>query len=167
MAKSNRELLITLGADTTKFQQRIKRAKDLTKELDSNFKLLSSSSKNFESSLDGLAQKCKYLEERIQVANTATDEYNRRLKEQQEMLNNAKSKFDMIQNELKEMEECQKRSTDAAEWQQWQTEIDKSKQELEQVTNEMRTFQNAIISTNTAFNKNQTELQKMNSNTFL
>lgn len=163
MAKSNRELLITLGADTTKFQQRIKRAKDLTKELDSNFKLLSSSSKNFESSLDGLAQKCKYLEERIQVANTATDEYNRRLKEQQEMLNNAKSKFDMIQNELKEMEECQKRSTDAAEWQQWQTEIDKSKQELEQVTNEMRTFQNAIISTNTAFNKNQTELQKMNS----
>ena len=163
MAKSSRELLITLGADTTKFTQRIKRAKDLTKELDSNFKLLSSSSKNFESSLDGLAQKHKYLEERIQVANAATDEYNRRLKEQQEMLTNAKGKFDMIQNELKEMEECQRNSTNAAEWQQWQTEIDKSKQELEQVTTEMRTFQNAIINVNTAFNKNQAELQSMNS----
>ena len=34
MAKSNRQLLITLGADTTTFSQKVKRAKDLTKELD-------------------------------------------------------------------------------------------------------------------------------------
>ena len=65
MAKSNRQLLITLGADTTTFSQKVKRAKDLTKELDSNFKLLSSSSKNFDKSMDGLAKKQEYLKVKI------------------------------------------------------------------------------------------------------
>ena len=83
MAKSNRQLLITLGADTTTFSQKVKRAKDLTKELDSNFKLLSSSSKNFDKSLDGLAKKQDYLNDRIKVSTTLNDVYNDRLKEQQ------------------------------------------------------------------------------------
>ena len=76
MAKSNRQLLITLGADTTTFSQKVKRAKDLTKELDSNFKLLSSSSEGFEKSLDGLGKKQDYLNEKIKVATTLNDVYN-------------------------------------------------------------------------------------------
>lgn len=164
MAKSKRELLITLGADTTTFAQKVKRAKDLTKELDSNFKRLASSNKEFESSLDGLAQKQDYLTERMEVARSASDAYNDKLKEQQEMLNVATQKFDDLQDELKDLEECQKNSTSNEEWQKWQTQIDKTKTEIEATQKEMRTFQNSIISVNTAFNKNQTEINKMNNN---
>ena len=60
MASNSRELLITLGADTTSFEKQIKRARDITKALDSQFNLLASSSKDFEKSLEGLSKKIIY-----------------------------------------------------------------------------------------------------------
>lgn len=163
MAKSNRELLITLGADTTTFSQKIKRAKDLTKELDSNFKMLSSSSKDFDKSVDGLAKKQDYLNDRIRVATTLNDVYNERLKEQQDLLKKSTQSMETLQKELKDLEDAQKRSTSKQEWEDWQKEIDNTKDELKQIQKETKHFQDNVISVNTAISKNQTELQKMNS----
>lgn len=167
MAKSNRQLLITLGADTTTFSQKVKRAKDLTKELDSNFKLLSSSSKNFDKSLDGLAKKQDYLNDRIKVSTTLNDVYNDRLKEQQELLKNSQQAVQKLSKEVdgqvKELEEvrdmCEKGSK---EWKDWQKEIDAVRDELSQNEKECKKYQDRVIALNTAINKNQTEIQKMN-----
>ena len=167
MAKSNRQLLITLGADTTTFSQKVKRAKDLTKELDSNFKLLSSSSKNFDKSLDGLAKKQDYLNDRIKVSTTLNDVYNDRLKEQQELLKNSQQAVQRLSKEVdgqvKELEEvrdmCEKGSK---EWKDWQKEIDAVRDELSQNEKECKKYQDRVIALNTAINKNQTEIQKMN-----
>lgn len=162
MAKSNRQLLITLGADTTTFSQKVKRAKDLTKELDSNFKLLSSSSKDFDKSLDGLAKKQDYLNDKIKVATTLNDVYNERLADQQDRLNKSTQSMKKLEKELEELKDVQQRSLDPKEWKDWQTEIDKVEDELAQVRKETKHFQDAVISVNTAINKNQTEIQKMN-----
>ena len=162
MAKSNRQLLITLGADTTTFSQKVKRAKDLTKELDSNFKLLSSSSKDFDKSLDGLAKKQDYLNDRIKVANTLNDVYNKRLADQQDRLNKSTESMKKLEKELEDLKQVQQRSLDTKEWQDWQKEIDKVEDELKQVTKETKGFQDNVISLHTAINKNQTEIQKMN-----
>ena len=91
MAKS-RELLITLGADTTRFSQKVKRAKDLTKELDAQFGLLSSSSNKFENSLDGLAKKSEYYGTKIKIANELSKAHIARLKETQEELNRSEER---------------------------------------------------------------------------
>lgn len=162
MAKSNRQLLITLGADTTTFSQKVKRAKDLTKELDSNFKLLSSSSKDFDKSLDGLAKKQDYLNDKIKVATTLNDVYNDRLADQQDRLNKSTESMKKLEKELQDLKDVQQRSLDPQEWKDWQTEIDKVEDELAQVRKETKHFQDAVISVNTAINKNQTEIQKMN-----
>ena len=162
MAKSNRQLLITLGADTTTFSQKVKRAKDLTKELDSNFKLLSSSSKDFDKSLDGLAKKQDYLNDKIKVATTLNDVYNDRLADQQDRLNKSTESMKKLEKELQDLKDVQQRSLDPQEWKDWQTEIDKVEDELAQVRKETKHFQDAVISVNTAISKNQTEIQKMN-----
>ena len=162
MAKSNRELLITLGADTTTFSQKVKRAKDLTKELDSNFKLLSSSSKNFEKSIDGLGKKQEYLNDKVKVATTLNDVYIERLKDQQDSLNKSTQAMEKLVNELEELKDVQKDSLDTAEWDAWQKEIDKVEDELAQVRKETKNFQDSVINLNTAIDKNQADIQKMN-----
>ena len=162
MAKSNRQLLITLGADTTTFSQKVKRAKDLTKELDSNFKLLSSSSKDFDKSLDGLAKKQDYLNDKIKVATTLNDVYNERLADQQDRLKKSTESMKKLEKELEDLKDVQKRSLDTAEWDAWQKEIDKVEDELAQVKKETKSFQDSVIGLNTAINKNQTNVQKMN-----
>lgn len=162
MAKSNRELLITLGADTTTFSQKVKRAKDLTKELDSNFKLLSSSSKDFDKSLDGLGKKQDYLNDKIKVANTLHEVYNERLADQQDRLNKSTKAMKELEKELEDLKDIQQHSLDPQEWKDWQKEIEKVEDELSQVKKETKKFQDAVISVNTAINKNQTEIQKMN-----
>lgn len=162
MAKSNRQLLITLGADTTTFSQKIKRAKDLTKELDSNFKLLSSSSEGFEKSLDGLGKKQDYLNDKIKVATTLNDVYNERLADQQDRLNRSTQSMKKLENELEELKHVQQSSLNPQEWEDWQTEINKVEDELAQVRKETKKFQDSVISVNTAINKNQTQIQKMN-----
>lgn len=162
MAKSNRQLLITLGADTTTFSQKVKRAKDLTKELDSNFKLLSSSSRDFDKTLDGLGKKQDYLNDKIKVATTLNDAYNERLADQQDRLNRSTESMKKLEKELKDLKDVQQRSLDPQEWSDWQKEIEKVEDELAQVRKETKNFQDAVISVNTAINKNQTEIQKMN-----
>lgn len=162
MAKSNRQLLITLGADTTTFSQKVKRAKDLTKELDSNFKLLSSSSKDFDKSIDGLAKKQDYLNDKIKVATTLNDVYNDRLADQQDRLNKSMKSMQGLEKELEDLKDVQKRSLDPAEWDAWQKEIDKVEDELKQVKKETKSFQDSVIGLNTAIDKNQTDIQKMN-----
>lgn len=162
MAKSNRQLLITLGADTTTFSQKVKRAKDLTKELDSNFKLLSSSSKDFDKSLNGLAKKQDYLNDRIKLATTLTDVYNERLADQQDRLNKSTESMKKLEKELEELKYVQQKSLDPAEWNAWQKEIDKVEDELAQVKKETKSFQDSVIGLNTMLNKNQTEIQGMN-----
>lgn len=89
---ANRELMITLGLDTSSYSQNVKRAKDLNKELDSSFKLLSSSSEKFEDSIEGLSKKQDYLEEKLKVATGLTQVYSDRLKESQKALHDATQK---------------------------------------------------------------------------
>lgn len=84
MASNNKELLITLGADTTSYTDKIRRAKDITKELESEFELLSGSSKNFESSVQGLAAKEDLLSKKLKVSKEALKAHNQYLRESEQ-----------------------------------------------------------------------------------
>lgn len=78
---ANKELMITLGLDSSTFTQKVKKAKELNKELDKSFQLLSSSSKGFENTIQGLSKKQEYLNKKMQLASEEADIYAERLSE--------------------------------------------------------------------------------------
>lgn len=100
---ANKELMITLGLESTTFAQGIKRAKELNKELDSSFKLLSSSSEKFENTLSGLGKKQEYLAQKMQLANTASELYAKRIKETQEAILDAQAETAMYGTKLEQL----------------------------------------------------------------
>lgn len=157
---NNRELLITLGADTTKFTQKVKRAKDLTKELDSQFKLLSSSSKDFEQSTQGLAQKQQYLGNKLKVASEHAKAHIQRLKESQEELTQATAKHKEYSEELENLQKKYKdlKETDAG-YEAAQKEIEGVQQKLSSATTEVRRHTDRILDSRKSYNLIQAEMQ--------
>ena len=104
---ANKELMITLGLDSTSFTQKIKKAKDLNKDLDKSFKLLSSSSKNFENTIQGLGKKQDYLNQKMKLASTEADLYAERLKECQEALEDSVADTAYYAEQLKKLQRQQ------------------------------------------------------------
>ena len=104
---ANKELMITLGLDSTSFTQKIKKAKDLNKDLDKSFELLSSSSKNFENTIQGLGKKQDYLNQKIKLASAEADIYAERLKECQESLEDSVADTAYYAEQLKRLQRQQ------------------------------------------------------------
>lgn len=104
---ANKELMITLGLDSTSFTQKIKKAKELNKDLDKSFELLSSSSKNFENTIQGLGKKQDYLNQKMKLASTETDLYAERLKECQEALEDSVADTAYYAEQLKKLQRQQ------------------------------------------------------------
>lgn len=104
---ANKELMITLGLDATSFTQKVKKAKDLNKELDKSFELLASSSKNFENSMQGLGKKQDYLNQKIKLASAEADIYAERLQECQEALQDSVADTTHYAEQLKRLERQQ------------------------------------------------------------
>ena len=100
---ANKELMVTLGLDASSYSQNVKRAKDLNKELDSSWKLLTSSSEKFEKSVQGLGKKQDYLSDKIKVANGLSEVYAKRLAESQEALEDAKQKSQQYGSEVERL----------------------------------------------------------------
>lgn len=159
MAKS-RELLITLGADTTRFSQKVKRAKDLTKELDAQFGLLSSSSKNFENSLEGLAKKSDYYGNKIKIANELSKAHIARLKDTQEELNRANKEYERCSKKVEELnEQIQKAKNNKTPYADLEKQLEGANQELTKATKQVRIFTNQMIGTKKGYAEVETEMQ--------
>lgn len=159
MAKS-RELLITLGADTTRFSQKVKRAKDLTRQLDADFKLLSSSSEKFESSLEGLAKKSDYYGNKIKIANELSKAHITKLKETQEELNKANEEYERCSKKVEELNEQIKQAKDnKTPYDNLEKQLEGATQELTKATKQVRVHTNQMISTKKSYAEVETELQ--------
>lgn len=159
MAKS-RELLITLGADTTRFSQKVKRAKDLTKELDAQFGLLSSSSNKFENSLEGLAKKSDYYGTKIKIANELSKAHITRLKETQEELDRANKEYERCSKKVEELNEQIKQAKEnKTSYADLEKQLEGATQELTKATKEVRTYNNRMIDSKKGLAEVQTEMQ--------
>ena len=160
MAKS-RELLITLGADTTRFSQKVKRAKDLTKELDAQFGLLSSSSNKFENSLDGLTKKSDYYGKKIKIANELSKAHIARLKETQEELDRANKEYERCSKKVEDLNEQIKNAKEnKTPYADLEKQLEGATQELTKATKQVRTHTNQMISTKKGYAEVETEMQK-------
>lgn len=160
MAKS-RELLITLGADTTRFSQKVKRAKDLTKELDAQFGLASSSSEKFENSLEGIAKKTEYYGTKIKIANQLSKAHVDRLKETREELDRANKEFERCSKKVEELNNQIKKAKENNEpYANLEKQLEGATQELTKATKEVRTFNNRMIDSKKGYAEVQTEMQK-------
>lgn len=106
---ANKELMITLGLDATTFTQKIKKAKDLNKELDKSFELLSSSSKNFENTIQGLSKKQEYLNQKMELASKEANIYAERLTECQKALEESQKDAEKYAKEVERLSEIQER----------------------------------------------------------
>ena len=160
MAKS-RELLITLGADTTRFSQKVKRAKDLTKELDAQFGLASSSSEKFENSLEGIAKKTEYYGTKIKIANQLSKAHVDRLKETREELDRANKEFERCSKRVEELNDQIKKAKENNEpYANLEKQLEGATQELTKATKEVRTFNNRMIDSKKGYAEVQTEMQK-------
>lgn len=156
---ANRELMITLGLDTSSYSQNVKRAKDLNKELDSSFKLLSSSSEKFEDSIKGLGKKQDYLEEKIKVATGLTQVYSDRLKESEKALSDAtkksikhKSEIDSLNKSLEEGSIDQKT---------YEERLKSATQQFDKAEKAINTHNKRILEAKVGYNQTQIAMQEL------
>lgn len=160
---ANKELLITLGLDSSSYTQNVKRAKDLTKELDSSFKLISSSTENFEKSIEGLTKKKEYLVQRIKIANGQTEVYSQRIKESKEEIKKLTSVTDELSRELAQQKEqfSKLKSTDAG-YKEKKKEIEGLVQQIDKCEKAMSIHNKRILEAKKGFNETQIAIQQMN-----
>lgn len=100
---ANKELMITLGLDSSSYTQNVRKAKDLNKELDSSFNLLKSSSEKFEDTLSGLGKKQDYLANKMKVASQLTEVYAKRITETQTAVDKAKKDSETYAEKLEKL----------------------------------------------------------------
>ena len=106
---ANKELMITLGLDSSTFTQKIKKAKELNKDLDKSFQLLSSSSKNFENTIQGLGKKQEYLNQKMDLASKEADIYAERLTECQTALEKSQEEATKYAEKLTKLKQEQEK----------------------------------------------------------
>lgn len=104
---ANKELMITLGLDSSTFTQKVRKAKDLNKELDKSFELLSSSSKTFENTIQGLGKKQDYLNKKIELASKESNIYAERLVECQTALEKSQEEAKLYADKLVKLQRQQ------------------------------------------------------------
>ena len=159
---ANKELLITLGLDSSSYSQNVRKAKDLNKELDSSFELLSSSSEKFEDSLKGLGKKQDYLSDKIKIANGLTEVYSKKLKEVEAELKNATNNSHIYG---KAMEEIQKKMAGVEKgsdaWKVLNAELTKNKQLFDKANKAVTANSKLMLTLQNEYNKVQTSVQEL------
>ena len=156
---ANRELMITLGLDTSSYSQNVRRAKDLNKELDSSFKLLSSSSEKFEDSIDGLSKKQNYLEEKLKVATGLTQVYSDRLKESQKALHDATQKSAKHKSEIESLNKSLKEGS--IDQQTYKEKLKSATQQFDKAEKAINIHNKRILEAKVGYNQTQIAMQDL------
>ena len=156
---ANRELMITLGLDTSSYSQNVKRAKDLNKELDSSFKLLSSSSEKFEDSIQGLGKKQDYLEEKLKVATGLTQVYSDRLKESQKALHEATQKSAKHKAEIESLNKSYEEGS--IDQETYKEKLKSATQQFDKAEKAIATHNKRILEAKVGYNQTQTAMQEL------
>lgn len=163
---ANKELLVTLGLDSTSYTQNVKKAKDLNKELDSSWKLLSSSSDNFEKSINGLAKKQDYLSEKMKVATGLSEVYAQRIKESQDALKEVSASNEEYAKKVKELTERQKKALEefgksSEQYKAVSKELKAVTQQYDKSSKAIDTHKKRILTAKIGYNETQTSLQSL------
>lgn len=156
---ANRELMITLGLDTSSYSQNVKRAKDLNKELDSSFKLLSSSSEKFEDSIEGLSKKQDYLEEKLKVATGLTQVYSDRLKESQKAIHEATQKSAKHKSEIENLNKSLEEGS--IDQETYKEKLKSATQQFDKAEKAIATHNKRILEAKIGYNQTQTAMQEL------
>jgi TP901 family phage tail tape measure protein len=157
MAK--RELLVTLGLDATSYSQDVKRANQVNKELDSSFKALSSTSDNFENTLQGLASKQEYLGNKMKVASELTEVYAKRLNESKQGLQETIEKSEQYKSTL---DSLNKIKDEGGTLTKEQNQLLKESQQLyDKAQKSIVTYNTRISESKQGYDKTQTSLQEL------
>ena len=156
---ANRELMITLGLDTSSYSQNVRRAKDLNKELDSSFKLLSSSSEKFEDSIEGLSKKQDYLGEKLKVATGLTQVYSDRLKESQKALHEATQKSAKHKSEIENLNKSLKDGS--IDQETYKEKLKSATQQFDKAEKAIATHNKRILEAKVGYNQTQIAMQDL------
>lgn len=160
---ANKELLISLGLDATSYTQGIQRVKNETRELDSEWKLASASSENFEESLDGIAKKQEYLAKRIELMSEASDIYSNRLKTVQENLLQQSESYQKLSEQLQKAKESQQAFNEGVAGAKDYSEVIKSlQQQVDKAGKAIVKCNKQILDSSKGYNEAQTSIQEMN-----
>lgn len=158
MAK--RELLVTLGLDATTYAQDVRRANQLNKELDNSFKLLSSSSKNFENTLEGLGKKQDYLGNKMKVAGELSEVYTKRMIESKQALDETIQKSESYKKTLDELNAKKEKGQTLSKE---ENKVLKATQQLyDKAQKSIVTYNTRISESAVGYEKTQTALQELN-----
>lgn len=160
---ANKELMVTLGLDTSSYAQNVKRAKDLTKELDSSWKMLSSSSEKFEEGIKGLGKKQEYINQKIKVANGLTEVYSKRLKESQKALKETSEESEILSRKVKALSVALNNTPkDSKSYNILSKQLKSNTQLLDKAEKAIAVYNRRILEAKNGYNETQSALQKMN-----
>lgn len=162
---ANKQLLITLGLDSTSYTKNVKKAKDNLKELDSQFDVLSSSTEKYEKSLSGLESKQENLNNKIKMATGLSELHSQRIEESTKALNKSQQEVADFSKKLgelkKELETLEKTGKGTKTFEQLQKEIKGTQQQLDKATKSVETHSKRLTKANTDYNQTQVSIQKM------
>ena len=145
---NTRELMVTLGADTSSYTDKMKRARELTRALESEFKALASSSEKFENSIEGLAKKQSLYNDKIKLSNQLMDANQQRLKETREELEKSNKEYDeAIKKRDKLKQAISKAAKGSNEEKALTKELEKVQQIIDKSEKDIKRYNSRLINT--------------------
>lgn len=162
MASNNKELLITLGADVTSYVDKIRRAKDITKELESEFELLSGSSEDFEKSIKGLGAKTDYLNQKFKTANQVYKAHTQYLRDSEEEYLKAAEAQEILSRKMQTFKNALSNvKQGSSSYDALQKKLTGLEQEYKKATARTETYNKRILTTQKNINLVQSEMQSL------
>lgn len=193
MSESLRDLVVTLSLNSDNFTRNIKSISSIIREAQSEFDLAAAGTDNFEKSLDGMKAKSASLNKQIELQNKLVQQNHRAYQKSQSVLaksirgndnlkvslDEAKRKYDEIQDEVKRftkvykeavnvmgqetadqlfgdsLEDLKKQASDA------QKEVDTLSKKLKVSDRTVRNNADAVTRNGTAYNKARANLKSM------
>ena len=157
------DLLITLGMDSSSYTQNVKRAKDVTKELDSNLKLASSSVDKFESTIEGLSKVHQILADKIKVATKESDAHSKRIKESSEQIKIHKELSEQLTKEFtKQKQKLDELKKGDPGFKEQKKHVEGLQQQIDKANKNLNNHIRNLIKAKQGYNESQTAIQKFN-----
>lgn len=160
---ADNDLLITLGLDSSSYTQNVKRAKEVTKELDSSLKLASSSVDKFEHNIEGLTKIHDTLAKKIKAATKESEAHSKKIKESSEQIKLNKSLSEQLTKEFNKQKAKlnELKNTDAG-YKQQKKQVEGLRQQLDKATKNLNNHISQLLRAKQGYNDSQTSIQKFN-----
>lgn len=159
---ADKQLLIELGLDSTSFEKNTKRVRDLTKNLENDFNLFSSSVDKVENNFDSLSKKSEMLNKKMKLTSASVELFSQRLeesqkaaKENEKTIESFKDKISGLKKELKNVDT----SSDLGK--SLTKELKSYEQQLAKAEKAQESYNNRIYTSEQAYKKAQIEIQGM------